>query len=551
MKILSYNPGHDGAVAFLEDGRLIMSIEAEKDSNNRYSPVGISDVLDAIGELDDIPDVICAGGWWPRDHEEYLKGSKINVGYRGISDTDVMVTQKQFLKKQIKYFSSSHERAHILCAFGMSNLPKGTPCYALVWEGGIGAFYELDADLNITLIGDVLNQPGNRYGIVYGLADPSFSKDGAYPRFSDAGKLMALASFSNRNFPSPEEKKLIEFLLDGPVRKLSDYENIEQAPHFNVGLEDEEFRNFTGIYSNALFDIFYQFANKNLNKKQPLIIAGGCGLNCDWNTKWKKTNLFTEVFVPPVANDSGVAIGTAIDAQFHFTGNPKIQWDVYSGLEFRMDKTFNSEKYDIYSIDSDQVADMLANDLILGWVSGRYEIGPRALGNRSILAAPFQESTRVRLNEIKQREQFRPIAPVCLLEDAEKWFGCNHESPYMLFTHHAKTEALAAVTHVNRTARIQTVTRATNKSLHELLTAFKARTGYGVLCNTSLNFNGKGFINNISDLDKYVEEHGLDGFVVEGQAYLLIDSPHYQAYMKILSLVSNNKESLGACSTSR
>ncbi|MBK5143153.1 proline dehydrogenase [Budviciaceae bacterium BWR-B9] len=551
MKILSYNPGHDGAVAFLEDGRLIMSIEAEKDSNNRYSPVGISDVLDSFGELDDIPDVICAGGWWPRDHHEYLYGSKINVGYRGISSTDIIISQRQFLQKQVKYFSSSHERAHILCAFGMSEFPKGTPCYALVWEGAIGAFYEIDSDLNITLIADVLNQPGNRYGLLYGLADPTFPKNGAYPRFSDAGKLMALASFSNRSIPHSEEKKLLSFLLNGPFRPLSEYENIGQAPHFNVGLEDKEFRNFTGIYSNSIFDIFYQFAKKNLNKKQPLIIAGGCGLNCDWNSKWKETNLFTEVFVPPVANDSGVAIGTAIDAQFHFTGNPKIAWDVYSGLNFRMDKTYNSEKYDIYSIDNDQVADMLANDLILGWVSGRYEIGPRALGNRSILAAPFRESTRVRLNEIKQREQFRPIAPVCLLEDAEKWFGCNHESPYMLFTHRAKTEALAAVTHVNGTARIQTVTSATNKSLHDLLTAFKTRTGYGVLCNTSLNFNGKGFINNITDLGTYVEEHGLDGFVVGGQVHLLIDSPRYQAYTRIFSLASNTIESFDTSSISR
>ena len=71
-----------------------------------------------------------------------------------------------------------------------------------------------------------------------------------------------------------------------------------------------------------------------MKRGMPLLIAGGCGLNCDWNTKWKETNLFSEVFVPPVANDSGSAIGTAIDAQFHFTGNPKIDWNVYSGLEF-------------------------------------------------------------------------------------------------------------------------------------------------------------------------------------------------------------------------
>lgn len=533
MKILSYNPGHDGAIVLLQDGRLIMSIEAEKNSNYRYSSLAIPDVLDAIGELEDIPDVICAGGGWPRDHNEYLYGSKTNVGYRGVSDNDVIVSQRRFLKRDVKYFSSSHERAHLLCAFGMSAFPKGTPCYALVWEGGIGAFYEIDSELSITLVADVLGQPGNRYGLLYGLADPTFPKNGAYPRNSDAGKLMALASYSNRSTPSAEEKKLLDFLLSGPYRALDSYEGIESAPHFNVGPEDHEFRNFAGIYSDAIFDIFYRFAKKHLKKKLPLVISGGCGLNCDWNSKWKETGLFSEIFVPPVANDSGSAIGTAVDAQFRFTGNPKIEWDVYAGLAFGTLGAFNAERYDIRNVDSAAIADMLASDLILGWVSGRYEIGPRALGNRSILAAPFRDSTRIRLNEIKQREQFRPIAPVCLQDDAERWFGCTHESPHMLFTHHATTKALAAVTHVNGTARIQTVTSKTNKRLYDLLVAFKNRTGYGVLCNTSLNFNGKGFINNIADLDAYSVEHGLDGFVVEGRAYLLKVSQRYQAYKAV------------------
>ena len=534
MKILSYNPGHDGAIAFLQDARLMMSIESEKDSNYRYSYLSISHVLDAIGELEEMPDIICMSGWWPRDHHEHLHGSLNNFGYRGVSKNDFILKKGRLLRGKVDYFSSSHERSHILCAFGMSSLPEGTPCYALVWEGEIGAFYEIDSELNIKLLADVLNQPGNRYGMLFGLADPTFPKDGPYPRSSDAGKLMALASFSNRSTPSADEKKLLGFLLDGPFQKLSAYEDLEKAPHLNVGFDDPEFRNFSGIYSKAIFDVFYRFARTNLKKKLPLVIAGGCGLNCDWNTKWKETGLFSDVFVPPVANDSGSAIGTAIDAQFRFTGNPKIEWDVYSGLNFREDGSFNHGNYDIHDTDYDKIADMLANDLILGWVSGRYEIGPRALGNRSILAAPFRDGTRVRLNEIKQREQFRPIAPVCLRDDAEKWFGCIHESPYMLFTHRSTTGALAAVTHVNGTARIQTVTSATNKNLYDLLVAFKARTGYGVLCNTSLNFNGKGLINNIVDLDAYAIEHGLDGFVVGGRTFLLRDSWRYQAHLKTL-----------------
>lgn len=234
--------------------------------------------------------------------------------------------------------------------------------------------------------------------------------------------------------------------------------------------------------------------------------------------------------VPPVANDAGSAIGTAIDAQLRFTGDATIKWDVYAGLGFQADGPFETSRYDVVEAAPDRVADLLASDLILGWVNGRWEIGPRALGNRSILAAPFADATRIRLNEIKQREQFRPIAPVCLREDAARWFGCIYDSPYMLFTHRATTDALAAVTHVNGTARLQTVTVTTNAPLHDLLVAFRKRTGYGVLCNTSLNFNGKGFINNIADLDVYAVEHGLDGFVVQGRAYLLRGSERYRAH---------------------
>ncbi|MCP5537698.1 MAG: proline dehydrogenase [Akkermansiaceae bacterium] len=533
MKILSYNPGHDGAFAYLEDGHLVASIEAEKHSHYRHSPLSVPDVFSVLGELKEVPDVICRGGWWPSD--ALLSEQHLLAGYHGIQKSDIIVGQKRLLGKKVEYFSSSHERSHLLCAFGMSNLPKGTPCYVLLWEGVIGSFYKIDAGLNVTKVADVMPEPGHRYALLYGLADPNFDTSSAeFSRFSDAGKLMALASFSKRSKPSDEERKIIEFLMqDCQHLKPHECEVLKNYRHYNVGLDDLEFRNFAGIMSDRIFDRFYQFAKANMERGMPLLITGGCGLNCDWNTKWRESNLFSEVFVPPVANDSGSAIGTAIDAQFYFTGNPKIDWDVYSGLEFIADGEFDASLFDQYETDYTMLADMLASNLILGWVNGKYEIGPRALGNRSILAAPFKDNTRVRLNEIKQREQFRPIAPVCLEEDAERWFGCNHSSPFMLYTQQVTTDELAAVTHVNGSARIQTVTSKTNNILYKLLSSFKARTGYGVLCNTSLNFNGRGFINNIADLSTYTIDHNLDGFVVSGRSYMLKSSANYQTYLNL------------------
>lgn len=384
-------------------------------------------------------------------------------------------------------------------------------------------------------------EPGHRYALLYALADPTFNKSTAeFSRFSDAGKLMALASFSKRSKASDEEEKIIAFLMQNCLHLTpKECEALKYCQHYNIGVEDREFRNFAGIFSDRIFDRFYQYAESNLTRGVPLLICGGCGLNCDWNTKWRETNFFSEIFVPPVANDSGSAIGTAIDAQFHFTGNPKINWNVYSGLEFAADDAFDASLFDVHETNYTMIADMLANNLIVGWVNGKYEIGPRALGNRSILASPFHEKTRVRLNEIKQREQFRPIAPVCLEEDAKSWFGCIYPSPFMLYTQLVSTNALAAVTHVNRTARLQTVSSLTNSHLHELLTAFKVRTGYGVLCNTSLNFKGRGFINNITDLSAYTIEHNLDGFVIGRRGYMLKSSKNYQAYLAITNQVAS------------
>ncbi|RYD85808.1 MAG: proline dehydrogenase [Verrucomicrobiaceae bacterium] len=529
MKILSYNPGHDGAFAYLEDGRLVFSIEAEKGSHYRHSSVTVSDAFEVLAELQAVPDVLCRGGWWAGD---FPRGQNTVAEYHG-SHHDLIIGKKSLLGKTVDFFSSSHERSHLLCAFGMSNLPKGTPCYALLWEGVIGAFYEIDAALNVTRVGDVMQEPGHRYAMLYALADPTFDKSTAeYSRLSDAGKLMALASFSKRSQPSDEEERITSFLMqDCQHLKPRALEALKDFRHYNVGPDDTEFQNFAGIFSDRLFDRFYQFAAKNLRRGMPLLISGGCGLNCDWNTKWKETGLFTDVFVPPVANDSGSAIGTAIDAQFYFTGNPKVDWNVYSGLRFSDNDVVDAAHFDEWKPSMSIVADMLASDLILGWASGRYEIGPRALGNRSILAEPFKASTRERLNIIKQREQFRPIAPVCLEDEADRWFGCHLPSPFMLYTYRATTDALAAVTHVNQTARIQTVSDLTNRPLFELLTAFKTLTGYGVLCNTSLNFKNKGFINTTSDLSAYALQHELDGFVIEGRIFMRKSSLGYQKYV--------------------
>jgi hydroxymethyl cephem carbamoyltransferase len=187
---------------------------------------------------------------------------------------------------------------------------------------------------------------------------------------------------------------------------------------------------------------------------------------------------------------------------------------VYAGLDFEADVNPAPERWETRSLDPPLLAQALLDGRIVAWVQGRWEAGPRALGHRSVLAAPFHASMRTRLNEIKHREQFRPIAPCCRLEDMEKCFDPGFADPYMLYFQRVRSTELEAVTHVDGSARVQSVAPADNPDLHALLCAVAARCGVGVLCNTSLNLKGRGFINKMSDLCTFAEQAGIEDLVV-------------------------------------
>ena len=328
---------------------------------------------------------------------------------------------------------------------------------------------------------------------------------------------MALASYSKRGPCTAEEARIIGRIMNEVAPPKTEKTPFQDSPYFNCGVTDPDFLELAGKFSDALFERFFAYANKNLRKGYPLLISGGCGLNCEWNTRWRDTGLFADVFVPPVTNDSGSAIGTAVEAQYVLDGCAKLSWNVYSGAEFVWDTPVEPQLGDV--MDYMQLARDLAGGRITAWVYGRCEIGPRALGHRSLLAAPFKAEMRDRLNSLKQREPYRPVAPVCLEEDAEQLFGTAVSSPYMLEFQRLCVRDLLAVTHVDGSARAQTIRESQNPELYALLKAFKSLTGFGVLCNTSLNYPGRGFINRSSDLFRYASQRRIEDVVVNGRHY--------------------------------
>ncbi|MYU25221.1 carbamoyltransferase C-terminal domain-containing protein [Streptomyces sp. SID8352] len=514
MLILSLKEGHDGAIAAVKDGKLLFSLEAEKDSFSRYSTLTAETFAVAADRLDEQPDVIAVSGW--------IKGTQATdqpsrAGYFGVGESSITDEAGRFFGKNVRVFSSTHERSHIMTSYGMSAFPQDQAFYSLVWEGNIGSFYRIDEYGRVTHLQEVLNYPGNKYSYGFALADPEYSPHEEFVRFQDAGKQMALSGFADARPAGRAEQEAIDFILGQREVITGSLKNrMADSPFHNIGVETQAYKNFAAHLSDAIFNRFHTYAREHLVEGLPLLISGGCGLNCEWNRRWRECGLFPAVFVPPCPNDSGSAIGTAIDAQHFYTGSAALDWDVYTGGEFVEDLPFDPRRYEIRPVSHDEVARYLRDGNIIGWARGRWEIGPRALGNRSILAAPFTEETTRRLNKIKQRESYRPIAPICLEQDAGRWFGGGVPDPYMLYFSQVESDELRAVTHVDGTARTQTVDPTANPEMAELLTRFGELTGFSVLCNTSLNYSGRGFINRTSDLIAYGELHGLDGYVVNG-----------------------------------
>ncbi|TFY87865.1 proline dehydrogenase [Pseudomonas kairouanensis] len=518
MVILGLKDGHDGAIALIIGNHLEFSVEAEKDNGLRFSSV-TPDALLKISHMISKPvDIVAQSGWNKAFSSE---SDAIGAGYSGLKK--IIYQKRSILGHDVTYFSSSHERSHLLCGYGLSPFPQGKPCYALLWEGYFGAFYRIDENVDITNLGTVIKNPGDRFAFLYALADPTFNFGAGQIRLSDAGKLMALAAYGENSDIDEDAKKIISTLLD----KNMDFRTLHKSQlknslYYNIGLDDPRFASLAYHFSIAIFNLFRDFAQQVVFDDAPLLIVGGCGLNCDWNSKWKETKIFSDVFIPPCTNDSGSAIGTAIDALLHTKGLAKITWSPYVGEPSRVDSdntgTFVSEPYD-----PQHVARLLHDGYVLGWMQGRYEMGPRALGNRSILAAPYPRENLTKLNIIKKREGFRPIAPICLEECMGEYFYPPTPSPYMLEFRKVISTKIPAVTHVDNSARPQSVNALQNPRMHQLLSAYRNVSGISVLCNTSLNFHGRGFINRLSDLFRFANEHGLDGFVIEDTLFLKSD----------------------------
>ncbi|HYD80441.1 MAG TPA: carbamoyltransferase C-terminal domain-containing protein [Paucimonas sp.] len=327
---------------------------------------------------------------------------------------------------------------------------------------------------------------------------------------SDEYKVMALASYGE---PVHADlfREVLQYKGDGEYRvKRVDWEEL-LGPGRKRG---DEFAKPHMDVARSLQLVLEEVALKmagwlhEQTGAENLSMAGGVALNCVMNARIRDQGPFKRVWVQPAAGDAGTALGAALWIDRLEGGRSR-----QAPRPWRMEHAFLGPSYGDDEIEAflrqaklpyrrasdiaQEAAGLLAQNKVLGWFQGRMEFGPRALGARSILASPIDPAMQVHLNLIKDREDFRPVAPVVLEEEAAEWFeGCD-EAPFMIFIFNVRADRadrIPAVRHVDGTARVQTIRREQNPPYYDLLRAFQARTGVPVLINTSFNTRGEPIV---------------------------------------------------------
>ena len=272
-----------------------------------------------------------------------------------------------------------------------------------------------------------------------------------------------------------------------------------------------------------------------------LCISGGVALNSVANNKVLRAAIFQDIFINPAASDTGIPLGAALYGYHKIFQRPK-SYDpispylgpfygadeVTTAIEAYRGTTFNRDAFEGFSLVNknglDHAAEMLANNRIVACFQGRSEMGPRALGNRSILMSPLLAQNKEILNQhVKHREAFRPFAPSILEEFAQDYFEIDRTSPYMLFVpsvREDKRQSIPAVTHVDGTGRLQTVSREFNPHLYSIIEGFYAKTGVPVLLNTSFNVANEPIVETPGDAIRCFLSTGIDALLIGD--YLLV-----------------------------
>jgi carbamoyltransferase len=546
---INYSQLHDSSACIVRDGELLFAVAEERISrlkhDSRFPSNAIRACLDFTGIRADQLDEVCFG--WPTPGYEYRHDLKLFAsGKRPISYLDVLNSTRHFLSMWHQKVGANpfqqqfgpvrarmrfvqHHVAHALSTYAYSGFDNATVIImdghgateaTSVWNGHGG---RLDHVLTI--------QYPDSLGLFYG----EFTEFLGFHRNSDEWKVMGLAPFGRagidlRPFIDPEAgpyrvdtKRVIGNgsepfsgmipLLGPPRAAESDIDD----RHKNIAFAVQD------MCETAMMSVVRMAIAKTGCRN--VCLAGGVALNSKANGKILASGMVDKFFVQPAASDDGVALGAALVPYLDNNGKAPISEmrHAYWGPSFG-DKAVENAlrtyklRYSRLPDPAATAAELLSNGKILGWFQGRMEFGPRALGNRSILADPRDPEMNAKVNNaVKFREWWRPFAPSFKKEAAGEYLESATNSPFMILTAQVRPEkrsVIPSVTHVDGSARPQTVEKEINPLYWRLIDEFGKRTGVPVIMNTSFNLRGEAIVNTPTDAIRTFFSSGMDALVI-------------------------------------
>ncbi|MBX7181644.1 MAG: carbamoyl transferase [Bacteroidia bacterium] len=566
MVILGFNCyGHDSAASLIIDNKLVFAVEEERINRKKHfgglPEASIRACLDHAGlSLSDVDHVTFF--WKPS-----ISYSKIPVFLLKFWDKvpSLLMEQRSFSVEEnlgmLNYLGQMrkipqtlqqifpgnnkfqfHLMEHHLCHAASAFYPTPYEDAAILTTDGAG---EWTTSLLAHGKGNAIQKLSSietPYSL--GAFYQAISRHLGFKLIEGPGKLMGLASYGNPNTETyAQMRKLFQLTDDGGFKMDMSYFSYHYTRKSGVsekftalfGPSKSQGKDWTekelevaAAAQRIVEDVLLHAVRylKKTTKSENLCIAGGVGLNSVTNGLIAKEGLFKNVFIQPAAGDSGTSMGSALllnhavlnrkreyimDTAFL---GPGYQDDAYEKAIRQFDLPYVKTKTNYAKF----AAKKLAENKIIGWFQGRLEFGPRALGNRSIIASPLNLDMKNILNaRVKFREGFRPFAAIVLEEDCGKYFDSSFPNPYMLVVYDVLEEyrqKLPAITHVDNTVRIQTVNKTENPQMRDLLEAFKEETGYSVLINTSFNIKGEPIVCNPYDAVWSFDRADMDYLII-------------------------------------
>jgi carbamoyltransferase len=543
---------HDSAASLWVDGKLVAAAQEERFNRQKNTPVFPIQAINSCFQTAGLsPSEIDHVGFyekpyykfyrvifdhltsWPKSYPSFRRSLPKWFQER----LSLPLTLQEELGFEKKTYFIPHHLSHAASSFFMSPFEEAAICTA----DSVGEWASLSCGTargnTIQLLKEM------RYPESLGLIYSAVTTYLGFKAHSGEGKVMGLASYGKPTLTKKFEE-VVNVLPDGSFKidpsffpfnsgnkmfgqTMIDTFGPPRTPESEITDRHQDIAaSLQEFFENTLVTITRKLHEET--RLENLCLAGGVFLNCSANQKILERSGFKNLFIQPAAGDAGGALGVAAYINHSILKNPRTGPQESSSLgpkfsSSEIERALRSQGLNFKKLSPEEffgtVTDALIRDQAVGWFQGRMEFGPRALGNRSILASPLTAKMRDYLNhQVKKREGFRPFGPVVCLEDAPHYFDLSIPSPFMLLAPKVKKEmqsVIPAVTHADETARIQTLTETQNPNLYRLLKVFGEKTGTPVLINTSFNLRGEPIVCSPDDAVSCFKTSDLDALAIE------------------------------------